>query len=166
FDFSISALQSIYRPTLTSTVSQQSQTNPSTTTTQGQSAGTAINQGVMTYNAGVAQSLRWGGGNLAVTLNNNRQTTSSLTALYNPAYNTNWSALYTQPLLRNFKIDNTRQQLVITGLNQDISELQLQQTIINTVSNTRNAYWDFVFATQAVEVAQQSLDLATKLVQD
>ena len=43
--------------------------------------------------------------------------------------NTNWSTQFTQPLLRNFKIDTTRQQLVVTKLNQDISELQLQQTL-------------------------------------
>ena len=36
----------------------------------------------------------------------------------------------------------------------------------NTVSNVRNAYWDYVYTTQAVEVARQSLDLAAKLVQD
>ena len=30
----------------------------------------------------------------------------------------------------------------------------------------RNAYWDYVYAIQAVEVAQQSLDLAEQLVQD
>ena len=46
-----------------------------------------------------------------------------------------------------------RQQLVVTKLNQDISEIQLQATIINTLSNVRNAYWDYVFAVQSVEVA-------------
>ena len=30
----------------------------------------------------------------------------------------------------------------------------------------RNAYWDYVFAVQAVDVAQKSVDLAVKLVQD
>ena len=54
---------------------------------------------------------------------------------------------------------------VVTKLNQDISEIQLQATITNTVSNVRNAYWDYVFAMQAVEVARQSLALADKLVQ-
>jgi outer membrane protein TolC len=34
------------------------------------------------------------------------------------------------------------------------------------VANTRNAYWDLVFAIQAAEVAERSLDLATKLVED
>jgi outer membrane protein TolC len=69
-------------------------------------------------------------------------------------------------LLRNFRIDNTRQQLVITKLNQDISELQLQATIINTLSNVRNAYWDYVFAVQSVEVARRSVELADQLVRD
>ena len=35
-----------------------------------------------------------------------------------------------------------------------------------TVANTRNAYWDLVFAIQAVEAAQNSLDISNKLVQD
>ena len=54
----------------------------------------------------------------------------------------------------------------MTKLNQDISEIQLQASIINTLSNVRNAYWDYVFAIQAVDVARESLDLASKLVQD
>ena len=34
------------------------------------------------------------------------------------------------------------------------------------MSNVRNAYWDYVFATQAVEVAQRSVELAEQLVSD
>ncbi len=37
---------------------------------------------------------------------------------------------------------------------------------MRTVANVRNAYWDLVFAIQAEEVAQSSLALATKLVED
>jgi outer membrane protein TolC len=166
FDFSLAGLRASYSPTLTSTVSQQSQTNPAQQTTQGQQAGTTISQGRTEYNAGIAKAFQWGGGNLNVSLNNNRMTTSSLTALFDPAYNTNWSATFTQPLFRNFKTDNTRQQLVITKLNQDISEIQLQATIVNTVSNVRNAYWDLVFAVESVEVARRSVTLAEQLVRD
>jgi outer membrane protein TolC len=38
--------------------------------------------------------------------------------------------------------------------------------VVRTVANTRNAYWDLVFAIQAAEVADRSLQLATKLVED
>ncbi len=166
FDYSIANLEAAYRPTLTSTIGRNSATNPSTQTTQGASAGTGISQGTNTYNGGLAQAVRWGGGTLSAALNNSRLTTSSATTLFNPQFSTNWSAQYTQPLLRGFKIDNTRQQLVITKLNQDISEIQLQALIINTVSNVRNAYWDYVFATQSVDVARRSVLLAEQLVTD
>ena len=166
FDYSIANLRASYRPALTSQLSHVANTNPSTQTISGAAAGTGIEQGVTTYNGGITQNIRWGGGSFLAQLNNNKQTTTSLTALFNPAFNTNWAAQYTQPLLRNFKIDNTRQQLAITRLNQDISEIQLQASIINIVSNVRNAYWDLLFATQSVDVAKRSVELAERLVRD
>ena len=73
---------------------------------------------------------------------------------------------YTQPLLRGFRTDSTRQQLVVSTINRDISDVQLRATITNTLSNVRNAYWDYVFAVQSVDVAKQSVDLGNRLVQD
>jgi outer membrane protein TolC len=166
FDFSLASLYAVYRPTITSTVSRQSATNVSNSTVQGAAAGVGITNVTTTYNGGLQQNVPWGGGNLTVNLNNNKQVSSSPTALINPVYSPNWSATFTQPLLRNFRIDNNRQQLTITQLNQDISEIQLQATIINTLSNVRNAYWDYVFAVQSVEVARRSVELAEQLVRD
>ena len=167
FDFSIAALQAAYKPAVTSQLATQSVLNPPTNTLQGVPAGqNGITNTTTTGNGGITQNIRWGGGGYAVTLNNNKQTTNSTTSTLNPSFNTTYSAQYTQPLLRGFKIDTTRQSLVVTKLNQDISETQLQASIINTLSNVRNAYWDFVYAIQAVDVARESLDLATKLVQD
>jgi outer membrane protein TolC len=151
---------------LTSTLSKQSATTAPTQTTSGGTAGTGIVAETNTYNAGLAQSIPWGGGSVTATFNNQKLSTTSLTALFNPLYTPNYSAIYTQPLLRNFRIDSTRRQLVVTKLNQDISELQLQQTIINTISNVRNAYWDYVFAVQSVDVARRSVALAEQLVKD
>jgi outer membrane protein TolC len=167
FDFSYASVAAFYKPSLVSTLSSASNSNPSTNRISGgNGAGAAVDQTVGTFNGGLSQNLRWGGGSLTATLNNNRQTTTSLNTLFNPTFNTNWSAQYVQPLMKNFKIDTTRQTLVVTKLNQDISEIQLQALIINTVSNVRNAYWDYVFAVQSVEVAKQSVQLADQLVKD
>src|SRR6202022_443773 len=108
----------------------------------------------------------WGGGAFNVALNNSKSTTTNATTLFNPAYNTNWTGQYTQPLLRGFKTDATRQQLAVTRINRDVSDVQLRATITNTLSNVRNAYWDYVFAVQSVEVANQSVALAEQLVKD
>jgi outer membrane protein len=166
-DIAIASIRSVYHPSMTSTLNRQSTKTPSTSTISGtNAAGEAIISGLSTFNGGITQQVPWGGGGFAVTLNNNRQTTTSLNTLYNPTYNTNWAGVYTQPVMRGFKTDATRRQLLVTKITRDISDVQLRATITNTVSNVRNAYWDYVYAMQAVEVQQQSLDLATKLVQD
>ena len=166
-DILYASTKSVYHPALTSVVSTQSTTNPATSTLSGsQAVGVPVVAGLTNFNGGIAQSIPWGGGSAAIQLNNNKQTTTSLNVLYNPTYNTNWSGSYTQPLLRNFSTDATRRTLQVTKLNRDISDVQLRSTITNTLSNVRNAYWDYVFSVQAVEVARQSLDLAERLVRD
>jgi len=166
FDFALAALRAAYRPMLTSTFAQQSNTNPAQQTLSGAPVGTGIENHLTNWNGGLNQNVFWGGGQFAVTVNNERRSTTAQTALFNPVYTPNWSATYTQPLMRGFRIDNNRQQLVVTGLNQDISEVQIQATIVNTISNVRNAYWDYVFAIESVEVSRRSLALAEQLVKD
>ena len=51
----------------------------------------------------------------------------------------------------------------MTRINRDISDVQLKSTVTNTLSNVRNAYWDYVFAVQSVDVSQQIVDLANML---
>ncbi len=166
-DISLASLRSVYRPALTSQLATQSQTNASTTTIAGGStAGAAIDTALTTFNGGIAQNVPWGGGGFNVTLNNNKQTTSSQNTLFNPTYNTNWSFQYTQPLLKGRGIDATRQQIAVTKINRDITDVQLRATITNTLSNVREAYWNYVFSVQSVEVARQSVTLANRLVQD
>ena len=166
-DIIYASTRSVYHPALTSVVSTQSTTNPATSTLSGsQSVGAPVVAGLTNFNGGIAQSIPWGGGSAAIQLNNNKSTTTSLNVLYNPTFNTNWSGSYTQPLLRNFSTDATRRTLQVTKINRDISDVQLRSTITNTLSNVRNAYWDYVFSVQAVDVARQSLDLAERLVRD
>ena len=165
-DIAIASISSVYHPSLTSIVGPSNTTLlPVNQTTVG-SGGIVPQNKTMTVNGGVAQQIPWGGGSFTASLSNFRRESTVNSNLFNPVYQSNWNFAYVQPLLRNFRIDSTRQQLQVTKLNRDISDVQLRSTITNTLSNVRNAYWDYVFAVQAVEVAQESLDLASKLVQD
>jgi outer membrane protein TolC len=163
FDLNIARLRAAYRPTANSTIGQLSRIQPPTSTLNG---GSIVDNTTTTYNSGLSQQLPWGGGAAAFQFNNNKQVTSNNLVNYNPAYNNNFAFTLTQPLLRGFLIDNNRQQLVVTALNRDASEIQLRGTIATTLANVRNAYWELVFAIQALEVARGSLDLASKLVAD
>ena len=163
FDLNIARIRAAYRPTASSNFNQQSRVQPPTSTLNG---GNIVDNTVTTYNTGLSQLVPWGGGNAAFQFNNNKQVTSNNLVNYNPAFNSNFALSLTQPLLRGFLIDNNRQQLRVTALNRDASEIQLRGTIATTLANVRNAYWELLYALQALEVAQGSLDLANKLVQD
>jgi outer membrane protein TolC len=166
YDVSIASIRSVYTPLMSSTISSQTSKIASTSTIAGAATGQAITNDTFVFNGGFVQDVPWGGGNFSANLDNRRQATTSLNATINPQYSPTWAAQYTQPLLRDFRIDNTRQQLLVTRINQEISDIQLQQTTINTVANVRNAYWDYVFAVQAVDVARQSLSLAEELLRN
>jgi outer membrane protein len=162
-ELNLARLSASYRPTLTSLFSTRSQVQPPTSQLNG---GTIVSNDQMQYNAGVAQAIPWGGGNAQINWNNTRQETNNAFALLNPSFNSNFQASLTQPLLRGFLIDTTRQQLRVTAISRDISEVQLRGTIAATLANVRNAYWELVYALQSVDVARGSLDLAEKLLED
>ena len=163
FDFSIAALEGTYKPALTSTLGYRDSTAFSRSQTAG---GDVLVTETTTANAGIAQNLKWGGSSYSVTFGNTRVAQTDLFATRNPALNSNLNAFFVQPILRGFKTDTTRTQLRVTAINQEISEIQLDTTINNTLANVRNAYWDLLFAQQAVRVAQSSLELAEKLITD
>jgi outer membrane protein TolC len=164
-DLQVAALWSSYRPSLTSSFFTQGATNLPTSQLQAL-GGSQITNDTYQWNGGMAQNLRWGGGALALNFNNTRLETSDTAATRNPAYTSNLQAQYTQPLLRNFKTDQTRSNLLIQRLQQQITDLNLRSTLTITEASVRSAYWDLVFAIENVEAARRSLELSTKLVQD
>src|SRR6185436_13901535 len=164
-DLQVAALWSTYRPSLTSSFFTQGATNLPTSQLQAL-GGTQINNDTLQWNGGMNQAFRWGGGNLAVNFNNTRLKTSDTAATRNPAYTSNIQAQYTQPLMRNFKIDQTRSNLLISQLQSQITDLNLRSTLTITEASVRNAYWDLVFAIENVEAARRNLDLSAKLVSD
>ncbi|MEO8682536.1 MAG: TolC family protein, partial [Vicinamibacterales bacterium] len=162
-DFQIAGVRNLYRPVFSTTVGQRDQYALPTSTLNG---GTRVNNGTSTYNVGFSKAMQWYGGSLAVNWANARLNTSNTFSTFNPSYTTNLSAAFVQPLVRGFKIDNTRQQLQVNLINRDIAEESTKATVIQTVANVRNAYWDLVFAQSSVDVAQQAMTLADKLVED
>ena len=108
---------------------------------------------------------KWGG-NYNINWTNNRNKTSATNSNCNPCFSSGFTAAYTQPLLRDRKIDNTRATILSNEINQTISQLNLNAQEVTILASVRNAYWELVYARQAVEAAERSLELASKLVGD
>jgi outer membrane protein TolC len=162
-DFVVAGFQNQFNPVFASTVGQRDLFQLPTRTING---GSRVNQATTTYNASLVQDLKWFGGSYSLSWSNSRVASSDALATRNPLYTTGVVASYVQPILRGFKIDNTRQQLSINLINRDISEESARATVVQTLANVRNAYWDLVFAQSSVEVALRALELADKLVED
>jgi outer membrane protein TolC len=162
-DLTLAQSRAAYSPTLSSTIGQQSRTSQSRNTLSG---GDIVENQTTTYNAGVSQQLPWLGSTATLNFQNQRAESSSNISTFNPSYDSSLVAQLTQPLLRNRAIDATRQSILSAEINRRLADVTLRSTTINTVANTRNAYWDLVYATQAVDAARQSLALAQKLVED
>jgi outer membrane protein TolC len=165
-DFSIAALDANYRYNLTSNGSAANVSTPATNATQGVAAGTNQITKTTQWNGGLAKNLYRGGGNFTIGWQNNRREQSSANAFRNPTFNSSLTFNLTQPLLRGFRTDSTRTSLQTSRISQQNDEISVQSTMGTTMANTRNAYWDLVYAIQAVEAAQNSLDISLKLVQD
>ena len=78
--------------------------------------------------------------------NNARATTNNIFTNFNPQLTRRTSTLsYTQPLLRNFKIDGTRQQLLVSAEQPRRSPTcSCSRSIALTARNVKNAYYDMM----------------------
>ena len=163
FDLTLAQQEAFYQPIFGFNVDATSRTNPSATQLDG---GDVTETDTANLDVTLSRPVRWGGGALSVGFGNNRQSTTNAFSSFNPSFRSVFASQYTQPLLRGFRVDNTRTQIQVTRINRDISDIDLRQTITNTVADVENAYWELLYSVASVAVQQQSLDLAEQLVRD
>jgi outer membrane protein TolC len=162
-DLSIAQTRGAYRPTLNSQLNANSSMPLPTSLLNG---GQRVTNEVANANTNIAQTLPWFGTSFTAAFNNSRTNTTSTFATLNPQYTTQVTATITQPLLRDFKIDTTRNQLLAGGITRQVTDITLRTRVTNLTASTKNAYWDLLAAIRAIEAAKQSLALAEKLIED
>jgi outer membrane protein len=162
-DLSVAQVRTGYAPTFRSTIDFNDQTQPPASFLSGSTSQIVGNNAGFDFGLGALN--KWGG-NYNASFNNTRATTNNIFTNFNPQLSSNISLGYTQPLLRNFKIDGTRQQLLITQNNRAISDVQLQQNIALTQRSVKSAYYDMMYAVGNLNVQRQSLELAQQSLKD
>lgn len=155
---SIRSIRGFYDPVFT--VSPTYNRNSST----GQSATNDF-----TVNGNVQHSIRPGGGNYNVFLNNTRTenafsqaqaSNGNITASSSAVFISSLGVRYTQPLFRNFGIDNTRRNLKIARRRLEQTDIEFRRTTIDTIARVQNAYWDLVFSLRDQQNQQANVDLS------
>jgi outer membrane protein len=157
-NYGLAAAKAAYAPVLGSVTTTRSATTPSDNFFTG--ASSTITGESFRTNAGLQQFVPWGGGRYSFGLDGARTTSTDASRSYNPQLDSNMFASYTQPLLRNFRMDANRQNIQLSQKRQEISDIQLRQTLTQTTRDVRSSYLVLVNAIGALDVAQQSLELA------
>ena len=167
-DLSVAQANAAFLPTVTSDFDLSRRVTPSRSQLDG--AGrleqTPVETESGSFSFGLEKAVKWGGGRYSVGWDNTRTEGNNVFLSFNPSYGSNFSLNYTQPLLRGFSTDPQRRQLIVSQINRDLSDVDLRETIANTLADVRNAYWDLVYSYASLAVQQQALDLAEQLVRD
>ncbi len=119
-------------------------------------------------NTAVAKQLNQGGGNYRFFFDNSRtenrfaqqQISSGTSGGSGAIYNSSLGITYTQPLLRNFRVDNSRRQIRIQRKRLQQSDADFRRTTIGIISQVQRAYWDLVFALRDQQNKASNLNLA------
>jgi HAE1 family hydrophobic/amphiphilic exporter-1 len=108
-------------------------------------------------NSDMTKFITRGGGNYRVFFDNVRtensfsqsQLTSGNTgtgAGGGALYSSNFGVAYNQPLLRDFRIDDTRRRIKVQRRTLQQTDIEFRRQTIDVISQVQRAYWDLVFA--------------------
>ena len=165
-DLSIAEANAAFAPNLSSNFDLGRSVTPSRSQLDGRLSQLPVNTETGAAGVGIEQATRWYGGRYTLNWDNGRTETNNVFFSYNPSFRSFVALGYTQPLLRGRRIDAPRRQLLVSQLNRDISDIDLRETVTNTVAEVRRAYWELVYAKASVDVQLQALELAEQLVRD
>jgi outer membrane protein TolC len=119
-------------------------------------------------NSDVSGLIRSGGGNYRVFFDNVRtensfsqqQLSSGNTSTGGALYSSSLGVGYTQPLMRNFRIDNTRRQIRIQRRFLQQTDADFRRQTIDIIAQVQRGYWDLVFALRDQQNRVANLNLA------
>jgi outer membrane protein len=158
-DTRVAAALGVFRPAISSAVNSNNQLQPPSNFL----IPAATRTDVVTSNAGFAQRLPWFGTSYNVSWSTSHTNTNSFLSSYNPLLQSGLGVTVSQPLLRDFSIDLSRQQLAITRTNRDIAETRLRESVVHTTASVKVAYWNLVSARANVVARRSTLDSAQEL---
>ena len=104
------------------------------------------------------------GGNFQLTLYSYQTETTANFQTINPRFGSQLRFDFTQPLLKDFGFKVSQREIIIAKNNTAISEIQLKQTLLDTIYNVEEAYWNYVGSIEYYKVMEHSLKLAQDLL--
>jgi outer membrane protein len=161
-DYSLLQSHTPFTPIFSTSLEQRSQTAPGTSQLTG---GAEVVTDNTSYQAGVTQLFPWGS-RVSVDFTSARNASTNVFSTFNPRLSSSIETTLTQPLLRGFAIDPTRAQIEQAEIGQEVAAIQLDRQEATTLAAVRRAYWELVYASDALENARRSEALARQQLEE
>jgi outer membrane protein TolC len=104
------------------------------------------------------------GAQVDLRLQNTMTNTTRAFALVNPAYDSSLRIDLTQPLLKGFGPKVNRIEITRARYQMDISLATLKSTLIQTIYDVEEAYWNLAYARESLSVIESSLEQSRELL--
>jgi outer membrane protein TolC len=153
-----------YDPKLTGTLGVSAQKSAITNYTNQSAVGYNKNENAQ-WNFTFNQTVKTGG-SVRVQWNSQRTDNNSTFSTFTPQYNGSATVSFTQPLLKNFRIDSTRANIKLYSLDLKNTDSQFKQKVTDTISNIQTQYWSLVAAIRDYDIKRQSMELARISLRD
>jgi outer membrane protein TolC len=150
-DYSLTAAQGVYDPTLNVSSYWEQQTTPIASALGGTPNGSLLNK-AWQADPGITQNLPWFGGLFKTDLSSTDAYSNNTFLSLNPQYETALNFSYTQPLWRNLLYDSNRHQIDVAKKNRSLTDEQFRQRVMAVVLQAEQAYWELEYAYNNMQV--------------
>jgi HAE1 family hydrophobic/amphiphilic exporter-1 len=100
------------------------------------------------------------GGTGQAIFNISRGITNSNSSGLSPSYQPSFQLKFTQPLMKNFKIDPSRRNILALKKKLDLADLTFRQKLVGLVAQVQSAYYDLAFSIKNAEIQREAVELA------
>ncbi len=113
-------------------------------------------QNYQTQQAGVQGQLETGT-QYNINVSQTKVNDSTYINSFNPYYYGSFNISITQPLLKNFLMNDDKRQIELSIVNNDATQASTLATVSTTISNVEDAYWDLLAAWRNVAIQEDAL---------
>jgi outer membrane protein len=154
-----------YDPTLRSDLSWGKQKGYNTTYTDRSTSSAGSLTDSASWGLTLSQKFKTGG-NVSLNWTNGRSDTNQADAISSPRYTSNPKITFTQPLLRNLRIDDARKSIKVVKLSTQTTDSQFRQQVTSIIADIQTQYWNLVSAIKDYEIKRNSVRLGQITLRD
>ena len=157
----VSESESAYTPVFSTVVGASSNVTPPSNFLLGENG---VDTKDLFTSTGVRQRVPWGAGTWNFSWDTSRTTTNNPLTSFDPSLASGFQLAFSQPLIRDRKMDLAKQQTIVAQRNLDTAEIRVRESVAQTAAAVKQAYWTLKATRANITVQQRSLELAQELV--